>query len=81
MLAAVPTDGGLLFGEIKMATKIYTVDVIDKVTGSLIERSSSKATCSEGAVLSFCSRSEKYRNHLKEVFDSAISYRIDAYLS
>ena len=78
----VPRIGGFfVFGEIKMATRLYTVDVIDKITGALIERSSSRATCAEGAVLSFCSRSEKYRTHLKEVFDSAISYRIDAYLS
>ena len=64
-----------------MSKKLYTVDVLDKKTGSLIERSSSRATCAEGAVIAFCSINEKYRNHLKEVFDSSISYRIDAYLS
>ena len=64
-----------------MSKKLYTVDVTDKKTGALIERSSVKATCCEGAVISFCSRSESYKNHLKDVFDSAISYKIDAYLS
>ena len=59
----------------------YSIYVIDKESGSLIEQSSSRGTCAEGAVIAFCSRNEKYRNHLKDVFDSSISYKIDAYLS